>query len=119
MQTNTTLTAPIEAAAPPRVEPDVVVGTAPVRQGDFAAGLRTRPHDSAACGTFATGMSASSAPAARSIGDFASGTRSSAGPRVVGDFATGMRARGDRQPRHAADRPRSDRERQEAYWATA
>jgi hypothetical protein len=115
-----TLTAPAEAAAPPSVEPDAVGPAAPVQQGDFAAGLRARPHDARAYGTFATGMSGSFTAAARTHGDFASGTRSSAGPRVIGDFATGMRARDDAQLRpDAADRPRSDRERQELHWASA
>lgn len=113
-----TLTAP--AAAPPIVEPDAVGSATPLQRGDFAAGRRSRPHDAGACGMFATGMSGSLTAAARPIGDFASGTRASAGPRVIGDFATGMRARDEDQPRpNAADRPRSDRERQRTYWATA
>ena len=113
-----TLTAP--AAAPPILEPDAVGSATALQRGDFAAGLRTRSHDAGACGMFATGMSESFTPAARTIGDFASGTRGSAGPRVIGDFATGMRARDDGQPRpDAAERPRADRERQRTYWATA
>ena len=88
-----TLTAPAEAAA------HQVSSLMPsdrlrrLQHGDFAAGLRTRPHDAGAYGTFATGMSGSFTAAARPIGDFASGTRAWAGPRVIGDFATGMRAR--------------------------
>ena len=113
-----TLTAAAEAAAPPSGERDGLGPAAPVRQGDFAAGLRTRPHGAAAYGTFATGLSETLTPAARTIGDFASRTRSSANPRVVGDFATGMRARADDRLRpDAADRPRSDRER-ELRWAS-
>lgn len=115
-----TLTAAAEAAAPPSVERDGLGSAAPVQQGDFAAGLRARPHDAGACGTFATGMSGSFTPAARTIGDFASGTRSSADPRVVGDFATGVRAHDARRPRaDVGDRARSEPERQEAHWATA
>ena len=113
-----TLTAP--AAAPPSVESDAVGSATPLQQGDFAAGLRARSHDAGACGTFATGTSGSLTAAARTIGDFASGTRGSAGPRVIRDFATGMRARDDGQLRpDAGDRPRADRERQELHWARA
>jgi hypothetical protein len=115
-----TLTAPAEAAAPPSVEPDAVGSAAPVQQGDFAAGLRARPPDADACGTFATGISGSFTAAACTNGDFASGTRSSAGPRVIGDFATGMRPRdGAQLQADAADRLRADRERQELHWARA
>ena len=89
-----TLTAPADTATSPSVESDAV-GPAPVQHGDFAAGLRMRPHDAGAYGTFATGMSESSRPAARTLGEFASRTRSHGGPRVIGDFATGMRARAD------------------------
>ena len=104
-----TLTTPAEATAPPSAEPDGVDRGAPSNEGDFAAGLRARPRDARACGTFATGMSGSFTAGARTIGDFASGTRASAGPRVIGDFATGMRARADGRPRpDAADRARSD-----------
>ena len=115
-----TLTAAVEAAAPPSGEPDGL-GPAPrVRHGDFAAGLRTRPHHSAAHGTFATGTCEPVMPAARTIGDFASRTSSSDGPRVIGDFATGTRARDDGQSRpDATDRPRSDRARQQPQWASA
>lgn len=113
-----TMMAPTEATAPQGGEPDGV-GPAPVQRGDFAAGLRTRPLDAGACGRFATGMTGSFTRAARAIGDFASRTQSHAGPRVIGDFATGMRARGGRRLAHAADRPRSDRERREAGWASA
>ena len=115
-----TLTAAAEAAAPPSVEPDGLGSAAPARQGDFAAGLRTRAHAAAAAhGTFATGLSEPLTPAARTIGDFASGTRSTAGPRVIGDFATGMRARHDGQVRpDAADTARPDR-RRELDWARA
>jgi hypothetical protein len=115
-----TLTAAVEATAPPSGEPDGLGSAAPVRQGDFAAGLRTRPHRSAAHGTFATGPSEPVMPAARTIGDFASGTSSSDGPRVIGDFATGTRARDNGQLRpDATDRPRSDRARQQPHWASA
>jgi len=115
-----TLTAPAEAAASPNVDPDAVGPAAPVRHGDFAAGLRTRPLEPPAYGTFATGMTEPLTPAARTIGDFASGTRPSGGPRVIGDLATGMRTRHDGQLRpDAAERPRSERERHEAHWATA
>jgi hypothetical protein len=114
-----TLTAAAEGAAPPSVEPDRVGPAAPGKEGDFAAGRRTRPRDAGVCGTFATGISGLFTAAARTIGDFASGTRSSAGPRVIGDFATGMRARDEGQLRPAAaDRPRSDRERKQ-HWAIA
>ena len=113
-----TLTAAAEAAAPPNVKPDGLGSGCAGSAGDFAAVLRTRPHDAAAHGTFATGMSEPLTPAARTIGDFASGTRSSADPRVVGDFATGMRTRDDGEPRpDAADRARPDRDRQELDWA--
>jgi hypothetical protein len=115
-----TLAAAVEAAAAPSLEPDGLGSAAPVRQGDFAAGLRTRPHDAAAHGTFATGTSERVMPAARTIGDFASRTSLSDDPRVIGDFATGTRARDDGQSRpDATDRPRSDRERQELRWASA
>ena len=110
---------PAEATASPDVEPYAAWRGAPVQQGDFAAGVRARAHDAGPAGTFATGMSGSFTPAARRIGDFASRTRSDAGPREIGDFATGMRARGDGQWRHTADRPRSGRGRQEAHWASA
>jgi hypothetical protein len=120
MYVHETLTAPAEAAAPPSVKPDAVGAPAPVQHGDFAAGLRARPRDANACGTFATGISGSFTAAARTIGDFASGTRSSAVPRVIADFATGMRARDDGQLRPSgAARPRSDRERQALRWARA
>ncbi|HEY2650306.1 MAG TPA: hypothetical protein VGI50_00185 [Solirubrobacteraceae bacterium] len=109
---------PAQATASPNVERYAVGSGAPVEQGDFAAGVRTRAHDAGPAGTFATGMSGSFTPAARTIGDFAS-TRLDAGPRGIGDFATGMRARGDGQWRHAADRPRSGRGRQDAHWASA
>lgn len=113
-----TLTPPAEAAAQPRVEPDGLGPAAPARQGDFAAGIRARLRRGSAYGTFATGMSSESGtPAARTTGDFASGTRRSAGPREISDFATGIRARDDGQPRpDAADQPRSDRDRQEPHW---
>ena len=110
---------PAEATASPNVEPCAVGRGAPVEQGDFAAGVRTRARDAGLAGTFATGMSGSSTPVARRIGDFASRTRSDAGPREIRDFATGMRARGDVQWRHAADRPRSGSGCQEARWASA
>jgi hypothetical protein len=114
-----TLTAAADAAAPPSVEPDGLGSAAPARQGDFAAGLRAPAHAAAAHGTFATGVSEPLTPPARTTGDFASGTRSTAGPRVVGDFASGMRARDNGQVRaDAADTARSDR-RRELDWARA
>jgi len=117
MQGYETLTA--DAAVPPSVEADGLESAAPVRQGAFAAGLRTRAHGAAAHGTFATGLSQPLTPPARTIGDFASATRSAAGPRVLGDFATGMRARHDGAVRpDAADRARPDRHR-ELDWARA
>jgi hypothetical protein len=112
-----TLTA--DGSAPSSVEPDGLGSAAPARQGDFAAGLRTRAHAAAAHRTFATGLSEPLTPPARTIGDFASGTRSTAGPRVVGDFASGMRARQDGLVRpDAADTARPDRCR-ELDWARA
>jgi hypothetical protein len=114
-----TLMDPAEATASPNLEPYAVGPGAPVRQGDVAAGLRTRARDAGPAGTFATGMSGSFTPPAGRIGDFASRARSDAGPRVIGDFATGMRAGGDGQWRHTVDRPRSNRARQEAHWASA
>ena len=65
------LTAPAEPAARPRVEPDAVRLGAPPEQGDFAAGLRTRPRDAGVLESFATGMCSPRAPAARPFGDFA------------------------------------------------
>jgi hypothetical protein len=115
-----TLTAPAETARPPSVEPDAVGPAAPVQHGDFAAGLRARPHDAGACGTFATGISGSLTAGARTIGDFASRTRASAGSLVIGDFATGMRARDGGQLRpDPAGRARPDRDRPELDWARA
>lgn len=115
-----TLTAPAETARPPSVEPDAVGPAAPVQHGDFAAGLRARPHDAGACGTFSSGMSGSLTAAARTVGDFASGTRSARGSRVIGDFAAGMRARDGGQLRpDPRDRARPDRDRQELDWARA
>ncbi|HTP18493.1 MAG TPA: hypothetical protein VMJ65_02745 [Solirubrobacteraceae bacterium] len=113
-----TLMDPAEATASPNVEPYAVGLAAPVQQGDFAAGMRTRAHDAGPAGTYATGMSGALTPAARRIGDFASRTRSDAGPRAIGDFATGMRARTDVQPRpQVADPQVSDRDR-EPHWAS-
>ena len=67
-----TLTAPArDGTRPPSVEPDAVGPAAPVQHGDFAAGLRARPHDAGACGTFSSGMSGSLTAAARTVGDFA------------------------------------------------
>jgi len=108
----------LTASAPSSVEPDRLGSAAPVRQGDFAAGLRTRAHAAAAHGTFATGLSEPLTPPAGAIGDFASGIRTAAGPRVVGDFATGTRARHDGQVR-PADRTRPDRGGRELDWARA
>jgi len=114
-----TLMAPAEATASPNLEPDALGPAAPVQQGDFAAGCRALAQDAGPAGTFATGMSGSSTPAGRTIGDFASRTGSDARPRVIGDFATGMRAPGDGQPRQSADRARSGRGRRQAHWASA
>ena len=115
------LTVATQAAVRPSVEPDGVGPAAPVRQGDFAAGLRARTRSAAtAHGTFATGLAEPLTPTARTIGDFASGTCSTAAPRVVGDFATGMRARHDGQERpDAADTVRRDRGRRELNLARA
>ncbi len=113
-----TSTASTTTTAPRRVEP-AAGAAALVGQGDFTAGLRARPHDVGACGTFASGMSGSLTAAARTSGGFASGTRAFAGLRVIGDFATGMRARDDARRRPDTARPRSDRERQELHWARA
>ena len=88
---------PAEATASPNVEPCAVGWGAPVEQGDFAAGVRTRARDAGLAGTFATGMSGSSTPVARRIGDFASRTRSDAGPREIRRF----------RDRHAGTRRRS------------
>jgi hypothetical protein len=61
-------------------------------QGDFAAGVRTKPGTRTARGDFATGMRSIGTAAARHHGDFASGLRSRL-HRVTrpGDFAIGLR----------------------------
>ena len=61
-------------------------------QGDFAAGLRAKPEALRVRGSFATGMSASTAPLVRHSGDFAAGIRSHLPHRRhSGDFAAGVR----------------------------
>jgi hypothetical protein len=60
-------------------------------QGDYAAGVRTKPQARGVRGTFATGMSASTPMArARYHGDFAAGIRSHLHQHnvVLGDFAS-------------------------------
>jgi hypothetical protein len=61
-------------------------------QGDFAAGLRAEPETLGVRGSFATGMSASTASPVRHSGDFAAGIRSHL-PHLhhSGDFAAGAR----------------------------
>lgn len=88
-------------------------------QGDFAAGLRTPARVAHRRGTFATGVSKSSATIPRAVGDFATGVRLSR-VRATGDFATGMRA-GDLGWRQAggAERPRVDLERELARRVAA
>jgi len=64
-------------------------------QGDYAAGARTKPEACGARGTFATGMSGSTAPLVRHHGDFAAGIRSHLHLHlhhgVQGDFASRVR----------------------------
>jgi len=113
-----TLTDWAEPSARPGVKADVTLG--PPVQGDFAAGLRTRARAADSHGTFATGMCQSSAPAAGTVGDFASGARSHSGAPATGDFATGMRARDAGRTRPGGvERSRSEREHEQARWATA
>jgi hypothetical protein len=107
------MTAPAEAAARLRLQPDVAGRGAPPGPGDFATGLRKRPDDDGVCGDFATGMCVPMA-GVRATGDFASGLRCHAGEPAAGDFATGMRAEtAESPPPGAADRSRPDRERRE------
>jgi hypothetical protein len=117
MRGHESLTAPVELAARPRLEPDAVGPGAPARLGDFAAGVRTYACDVGAVASFATGRCR---PIARTIGDFARGVRSHAATPSTGDFATGMRTpdRGPSRPA-AVDRSRSDRGRQQAHPAAA
>ena len=118
MHRSETLSATAAGSARPTVELDAFGPAALVQEGDFAAGLRTRRHNAAARGVFATGICEALDPAVRTIGNFASGTRSLAGPRLIGDFATGMRARDRTQPRsEAVARPRPDRNRPQLHWA--
>jgi hypothetical protein len=62
-------------------------------QGDYAAGVRTKPEALRVRGNFATSMSGSS-PLARHHGDFAAGLRSHLHLHLhhPGDFARGLRA---------------------------
>lgn len=114
------LTAPAEPAARPRVEPDAVRLGAPPEQGDFAAGLRTRPRGAVVFESFASGMCSPCAPAAAPFGDFARGVRTQAATRAMGDFATGLRGphAGPARP-NAVDCSRADRERREVHRAAA
>lgn len=59
-------------------------------QGDYAAGVRTKPEARGARGTFATGMNGSTTPLVRHHGDFAAGVRSHLHLHhgVPGDFAS-------------------------------
>ncbi len=50
--------------------------TSTVMQGDYAAGIRTKPQTRGVRGTFATGTSSSTTPRVRHHGDFAAGIRS-------------------------------------------
>ena len=61
--------------------------------GDYAAGVRTKPEARGARGTFATGMSGSTARLVRHPGDFAAGIRSRLHLHnaVPGDFASRAR----------------------------
>jgi hypothetical protein len=61
-----------------------------VMQGDYAAGVRTKPETRGVRGTFATGMSGSTMPRVRHHGDFAAGIRSHLRLHhgVPGDFAS-------------------------------
>ncbi|MGO9973311.1 MAG: hypothetical protein ACLP01_10965 [Solirubrobacteraceae bacterium] len=62
-------------------------------QGDYAAGVRTNRDARGARGTFATGMSGSTARLVRHHGDFAAGIRSHLhlNHAVPGDFASRAR----------------------------
>jgi hypothetical protein len=114
------LTASAEPAARPRVEPDAVRLGPPPQQGDFAAGLRTRPRAAGGLESFATGMCSPRAPAAPPFGDFARGVRSQSARRATGNFATGLRGPHARPARpNAVDRSRSDRQRREVHRAAA
>lgn len=114
------LTASAEPAARPRVGADAVRLGGPARQGDFAAGFRTRLRDAGVFESFATGMCSPRAPAAPPFGDFARGVRSQAATRATGDFATGLRGphAGPARP-NAVDRSRSHRQRREVHRAAA
>ena len=108
--------------AEPSTRPAVDIGitVAPPTQADFAAGLRTRVRSTAAHGTFATGMSRPLAHAARTAGNFATGTRTHATIPATGDFATGTRAldRGQTRPGDA-HRSGSHRKHEHTRWAAA
>jgi hypothetical protein len=60
-------------------------------QGDYAAGVRTKPRTRGVGGTFATGMSGASGPRVRHHGNFAAGIRSHLDRAVPGDFASRAR----------------------------
>jgi hypothetical protein len=114
------LTAPADPAARPRLEPDAGRLGAPPRQGDFAAGLRTRPRGADVFESFATGMCSPRPPATPPPGDFARGIRSQAATRATGNFATGQREPHAESARpNAVDRSRSDRQRREIQRAAA
>lgn len=120
MRHDDTLTASAQAEARLRVESPPSDRPRSAGQGDFAAGLRTRPLYDCTHGSFATGVARALLLGACPIGDFARGVRSPAGLRLIGDFATGMTAPNNGQPRHrAVDRSGADRERQGVHWATA
>ena len=94
------LTASAEPAARPRVGADAVRLGGPARQGDFAAGFRTRLRDAGVFESFATGMCSPRAPAAPPFGDFARGVRSQAASarraisrRACEDLTPGRRGR--------------------------
>ena len=107
-----------EPSTRPAVDLGITVG--PPTQGDFAAGLRSRVRSTAEYGTFATGMSRPLARAARTAGNFATGTRMHATALATGDFATGTRAL-DRGPTRPSDAQRSGSHRKHEHtrWAAA
>ena len=114
----TTLTDSAEPSTRPDMDAEFTRG-APAH-GDLAAGLCTHVLVADAHGTFATGMSQSSGPAAGTAGDFASAARSPASVSATGDFATGMRVRDRARMRPGGGgRSRADIEREETRWATA
>jgi hypothetical protein len=120
MRHDDTLTASARTGARPRVESTPIDHPRASRQGDFAAGLRTRPLDDRTQRSFATGATRALSLGARPIGDFACGARSPSRPRVTGDFATGMTAPTNGQPRHrAGDRSGTEPDHRGARWATA